>query len=108
MTERISAWQCIGCGRIEGAQPCVGICQDRRAEFVHASDYDEALAQLAAARGHAGALLGLTRQLAGTTPRAGEWERSYRALQARARLALHGVAGEQPSLSSLTRESDAA
>jgi len=27
MTERMTAWQCIGCGRIEGAQPCVGICQ---------------------------------------------------------------------------------
>jgi hypothetical protein len=27
--ERIKAWQCIGCGRIEGAQPCIGICEDR-------------------------------------------------------------------------------
>lgn len=50
MTERITAWQCIGCGRIEGAQPCVGICEDRRTEFVYASDYDEVLAQLVGAR----------------------------------------------------------
>jgi hypothetical protein len=36
MAERVTAWQCIGCGRIEGAQPCVGICQDRRTDFVYA------------------------------------------------------------------------
>ena len=28
--ERIVAWQCIGCGRLEGPQPCVGVCQDAR------------------------------------------------------------------------------
>jgi len=50
MTERVTAWQCIGCGRIEGAQPCVGICQDRKTEFVYATDHDEALRQLARAR----------------------------------------------------------
>ena len=46
MTERVTAWQCIGCGRIEGAQPCIGVCQDRKTDFVYAGDYDEALAAL--------------------------------------------------------------
>ena len=97
MTERITAWQCIGCGRIEGAQPCVGICQDRRTDFVYASDYDAALAQLALARRQAETLAALVRQLAYTTPRKDDWERSYRALQARARQALGTPAeGEQP------------
>jgi hypothetical protein len=85
MTERIAAWECIGCGRIEGARPCVGICQDRKTDFVYASEHDEVLAQLALAHGRTAALATLVRQLAHTTPRNGEWERTYRALQARAR-----------------------
>ena len=88
MAERITAWQCIGCGRIEGAQPCVGICEDRRAEFVHASDYDAALAQLALARSQAAELATLVRQIAHTTPRAGEFKRAWLAFQARASAAL--------------------
>ncbi len=39
MIERMPAWQCTGCGQIEGAQPYVGICHDRRMEFVCATDY---------------------------------------------------------------------
>ena len=69
--ERIKAWQCIGCGRIEGAQPCLGICEDRPAHFVYAEEYER--------------LEALVRQLATVTPRDGEWERTYRALQQRAR-----------------------
>lgn len=86
--ERLAAWQCIGCGRIEGARPCIGICEDRRVEFVYAADHDRALARLARAREEAKALAALVRQLAFTTPREGEWERTYRVLQERAREAL--------------------
>jgi hypothetical protein len=92
MTERVTAWQCIGCGRIEGAQPCVGICQDRKTEFVYAADHDETLRQLAHARQATASLSALARQLAHATPRKDEWERSYRALQARARVALEALA----------------
>lgn len=88
MTERITAWQCMGCGRIEGPQPCVGICQDRKQEFVYASDHDVVLAQLKAARAHAEALAAVVRQIAYTTPRAGECERTWRALQGRAHAVL--------------------
>lgn len=84
MSERVTAWQCIGCGRIEGAQPCVGICQDRKTVFVYASDHDEVLAQLARARQRTEDLAALVRQIAYTTPRKDEWERTYRALQSRA------------------------
>lgn len=94
MVDRIAAWQCIGCGRIEGAQPCVGICQDRRAEFVHAADYDETCAQLELMRGRAEALAAVVRQLACVTPRSGEWERTYRALQVRAQQALRLFDGD--------------
>ena len=87
MTERIKAWQCIGCGKIDAPQPCIGICQDHKIELVHAGDYDRLLA-------HTRELETLVRMLAQTTPREGEWERSYRLLQERARglLAQHQTA----------------
>ncbi|MBE0620174.1 MAG: hypothetical protein IH605_06250 [Burkholderiales bacterium] len=99
MTERVTAWQCIGCGRIEGAQPCVGICQDRRTDFVYASDHDEVLVQLARARRTSAVFAALARQLAYATPRNNEWERNYRALQRRARQALETLAEEEGSSS---------
>src|SRR5262245_40263595 len=85
MVERVKAWQCIGCGRIEESQGCIGVCSDRRVEFVYASDYDESVALAAHARSEVERLTGLVRQLATTTPRADGWERTYRELQRRAR-----------------------
>ena len=90
--ERVKAWQCIGCGKIEAPQTCVGICQDRKVEFVYASEHDEAFASM---RQKLKALEILARQLAYTTPRDGEWERSYLALQKLARQALAPLAGSQ-------------
>ncbi len=84
----LDAWRCIGCGRIEGPQPCIGVCQDRKVQFVYAAEHTQALARLAEAESRRGALESLVRRLATTRPRAGEWERSYRALQDEARRAL--------------------
>ena len=86
--ERIVAWQCIGCGRIEGPQPCVGVCQDRKVALVAADAYDAALARLAATEGRLAALESLARRMALSTPRNGEWEKSFRALQDEARRAM--------------------
>jgi hypothetical protein len=91
MTNHIKAWQCIGCGKIEAPQTCVGFCQDRRVEFVYASEHEQALAQLTVAQTSIRALDAITRQLARTTPRTGEWEGSYRALQQRARRVLASI-----------------
>jgi len=95
MSERVTAWQCIGCGRIEGPQPCIGVCQDRRVEFVHAADHDRVCAELAATRSRLEAVTAVLRQLGHTRPRAGEWERTYRALQARARRTLDKLGGSE-------------
>ncbi len=76
--ERIKAWQCIGCGRVEAPQTCIGVCEDRRVELVRAEEADALAARVEQ-------LEQFVRQLARITPREGEWERSYRALQARAR-----------------------
>lgn len=97
MTERVTAWQCIGCGRIEGTQPCVGICEDRRTDFVYASDHDEVLAQLTLARRQTEALAALVRLLAHTTPRKDECERTYAALQSRARRTLAALGSDARS-----------
>jgi len=81
MTQRIKVWQCIGCGRIDHPQPCVGICQDRPAEFVPASEYDALEARTAQ-------LEALVRRIAFTTPRPGDFESAWRALQQASRAAL--------------------
>lgn len=86
MTQRFKVWQCVGCGRIDHPQPCVGICRDEKVEMVPALEHD---AELAAANERAQALAQLLSKIAHTTPRAGEWERTYRALQKEAKDALH-------------------
>lgn len=99
MTEYIKAWQCIGCGKIDVPQPpCIGVCQDRKVEFVYASEYKEALAQAALARQRAKTLEALVRRMAWTLPRDGEWERSYRVLQDQARSLLAALASTAAGL----------
>lgn len=90
--ERMKAWQCIGCGKIEAPQNCIGVCQDRNVEFVYASEHEAALAQAELRCRQAKALETLVRQLALTTPHEGGWERSYRAMQSRARQILATLA----------------
>jgi hypothetical protein len=75
---RRKVWECIGCGRIDDPQPCVGICRDAKVEYVLAKDHDVAVA----------ALTEVVRTIATTTPRPGEAERHWKALQERARKAL--------------------
>jgi hypothetical protein len=83
--ERIKLWQCVGCGRIDDPRPCIGICRDEKVEYVLASDHD---AELERGRVEAAALRKIVESIALTTPRDDEWERSYRALQMRARRAI--------------------
>ena len=82
---RFKVWQCVGCGRIEDPQPCVGICRDVKAEFVPAAAHDEEVAGL---RSEADALRAVVLRIAGTTPRAGSFEGAWTALQQAARAAL--------------------
>lgn len=82
------AWECTGCGRIEAPQPCLGICQDLAVELVHAEAYRQLQADNARMRE-------LILRLARTSPREGQWEAGYRAVQARAAelLECHDVSG---------------
>lgn len=76
--DRVKVWQCVGCGKIDGPAPCVGICRDVKVEYVLAADHDRAIA----------ALEEVVRTIALTTPREGEALRHWRALQERAKRAL--------------------
>ena len=81
MTETIKAWQCIGCGRLEAAAPCVGVCRDRPVELVDASAHEAAMAR-------AEALATVVRRLTLTFPREGHYQQAWLALQAEARKVL--------------------
>ncbi|MGE5171546.1 MAG: hypothetical protein ACM3JC_14385 [Rudaea sp.] len=94
MSERLQAWQCIGCGRLEAPQNCIGICQDRRVELVYAAELDATEAELTKTARERDALSALVRRLAFSRPRDGEWERSYRALQAQARGVLSALTSD--------------
>lgn len=78
----MKVWQCIGCGRIEEPRECVGVCQFARIDVVHAWQHEQALGE---ERARWAGLERLAHRLAHATPRAGEWERGYRALQEEAR-----------------------
>ena len=91
MTDYVKAWQCIGCGKIEAPQTCIGVCQDRKVEFVYASEHIEALAQRDLARQQASTLQALARRLASTNPHKNGWETSYRAMQEQARSTLVAI-----------------
>ena len=81
LPETIKVWECVGCGRIDHPQPCVGICRDRKAEYVRAEDFADVLERLEN-------LEKLLRRIAFTTPREGEAEGTWRALQRDARALL--------------------
>ena len=88
MSDYIKAWQCIGCGRIEGPQTCIGICQDRKVQLVYAEEHQETLSELDAAHERVDELEAMLRRLACTNPRNDGWENSYREMQAAARALL--------------------
>ena len=88
LPDPITVWQCIGCGRLEAPQNCIGVCQDRKVEVVGAWDYAEVCSALDDANERVAALEGFLGKLARIAPRAGRWEEAYRALQAEARKVL--------------------
>ncbi|WP_211243049.1 hypothetical protein [Sinimarinibacterium sp. CAU 1509] len=83
---RYEAWQCIGCGKIEAPQPCIGVCKDRKVAFVDPADFDRVCAERDSLLARLEKLGALAATVAFTTPHAGKWERSWRSLQRRVRL----------------------
>jgi hypothetical protein len=88
MADPIPAWQCIGCGRIEAPQTCIGVCQDKKVFLVTLQDHQEALDAIQQLIGEMDALQGLLSRIAHTTPRDGQFEASWRAFQVDAKALL--------------------
>ena len=88
VTNTIAAWQCIGCGRLEAPQTCIGICQDRKVELVTAWDHADVLVALDKANERIRTLEALLTKLARTMPREGAWKPSFLAFQTQARKTL--------------------
>ena len=81
MTDYLTVWQCIGCGRIEASRSCIGVWQDQRVRLVHAEVHEAVLERAQAADD----ALALIRKLAGLTPRQDRWRDSFLAVQKEAR-----------------------
>jgi hypothetical protein len=79
--DRIKVWQCIGCGRIDDPQPCVGICRDQKVEYVLGADHDRIVSLLE----------GIVRTIATTSPRENEAARHWAALRERAKRVLREI-----------------
>lgn len=88
MVDYMHAWQCVGCGRIQAEEGCIGVCEDHKVELVYASDYEELKKQLQAAQAEVALLKAQMQQIVNTAPRNDGWERNYRALQLNARRVL--------------------
>lgn len=83
--ETVTVWRCPDCGSVDAPQECIGVCIWHPAVWVDAASYEAERLRAAAGQDAERALAGLLRRLAFTTPRAGHWEQSLRALQAEAR-----------------------
>ena len=90
MNDPIPAWQCIGCGRIEAPQTCIGVCQDKKVFLVTMQDHQEALDAIQQLIGEIDSMQRVLTRIARSTPREGQWEASYLAVQAEARTLLAG------------------
>jgi hypothetical protein len=95
MTDYIQAWQCIGCGRIEAPQPCIGVCKDRKVYFIGRDEHERALAQAAALRDTLATVQAKLQRFTLAKPNAGQWERSWTALQGELRETLALIAAAE-------------
>lgn len=85
MTEYIQAWQCIGCGKIEAPQTCIGVCKDRKVYFIGRDEHEAALAEIARLRAQLGQAATMLLRFERAKPRQGQWEASWQALQEQVR-----------------------
>ena len=86
--ETVIVWRCQDCGGVDAPQPCIDVCIWGPADWVDAASYESERSRAAVDREGEQSLAGLLRRFAFATPRDGQWERSWRAVQSQARLAL--------------------
>jgi len=86
--ETVIVWRCQDCGGVDAPQPCIDVCIWGPADWVDVASYESQRSRAAVDREVEQSLAGLLRRFAFATPRAGQWERSWRAFQSQARIAL--------------------
>ena len=91
--ERVAAWWCASCGRIEAPRDCIGVCVRHPEALVGAARYDEARSRASAALRAEQPLAELAFVVASVSPREGQWERNWQALRTRALAVLVTVSG---------------
>lgn len=89
--DTVVVWRCRNCGGLDAPQPCIDVCIWRPAVWLDATWHESARSRTAADLEAERSLAGLLGRLAFATPRAGQWERSLRALQLQARHALDSL-----------------
>ncbi len=82
MIEYIQAWQCIGCGKIEAPQPCIGVCKDKKVFLIGKNEHEAALAEIERLRGRIEQASAVLLRFERAEPREGQWERTWREMQA--------------------------
>lgn len=85
MTDYIEAWQCIGCGKLEAPQPCIGVCQDRKVSLVGKGEHEQIEAEAEQLRQQLEAACALLARMVRTKPRQGQVERCWSSFQQQAR-----------------------
>jgi hypothetical protein len=85
LTEYIQAWQCIGCGKIEAPQPCIGVCRDRKVFFIGKDEHEVALTEIVRLRAQLQSATTRLQRFGLAEPRTGQWESAYTALREEAR-----------------------
>ncbi len=86
--DTVIVWRCEDCGGVDAPQECIDVCIWGPADWVDAALYESQRSRAAVDREVEQSLAGLLRRFASATPRDGQWERSWRAFQSQARLAL--------------------
>ena len=97
MTEYIQAWQCVGCGKIEAPQPCIGVCRDRKVFFIGKDEHEAALAEIARLRAQLQSAATHLQRFGLAAPRPGQWESAYTALREEARVLIVELGAAAPT-----------
>lgn len=85
MTDTIEAWQCIGCGRVEAPQTCIGVCRDRKVLLVGLADFEAARGEAETLRARLAEVHARLQRFALAKPDEGRWDAAWQALQAQLR-----------------------
>jgi hypothetical protein len=105
--ETVIVWRCEDCGGVDAPQECIDVCIWGPADWVDAALYEPQRSRATVDREVEQSLAGLLRRFAFTTPREGQWERSWRAFQSQARLAFRSGESRRVATERASRQTQA-